>query len=45
MSTAEELAEMVAYGKYLDKAIAETEDGAEGSHAFKEKRPPVWKLR
>ncbi len=29
----------------LDKEIAETEDSAEGSRAFKEKRKPVWKLR
>jgi enoyl-CoA hydratase/carnithine racemase len=34
-----------AYAKHLDKEIAETEDGAEGSRAFKEKRRPVWKLR
>lgn len=34
-----------AYGRELDKKIAETEDSAEGSRAFKEKRRPVWKLR
>ena len=34
-----------AYGRALDKEIAETEDSAEGSRAFKEKRKPVWKLR
>jgi enoyl-CoA hydratase/carnithine racemase len=33
------------YAKHLDKEIAESEDGAEGSRAFKEKREPVWKLR
>ncbi|MHB0868915.1 MAG: enoyl-CoA hydratase/isomerase family protein [Chloroflexota bacterium] len=36
---------LTAYGRHLDKEIAETEDGAEGSRAFKEKRRPVWKLR
>jgi len=34
-----------AYARQLDQDIAETEDGAEGSRAFKEKRRPVWKLR
>jgi enoyl-CoA hydratase/carnithine racemase len=34
-----------AYARHLDQEIAETEDGAEGSRAFKEKRKPVWKLR
>ncbi len=34
-----------AYARALDKEIAETEDSAEGSRAFKEKRKPVWKLR
>ena len=34
-----------AYARHLDQEIAETEDGAEGSRAFKEKRRPVWKLR
>jgi len=34
-----------AYARHLDQEIAETEDGAEGARAFKEKRPPVWKLR
>lgn len=33
------------YGRHLDKEIAETEDGAEGPRAFKEKRRPVWKMR
>jgi enoyl-CoA hydratase/carnithine racemase len=36
---------LVSYAKALDKEIAETEDGAEGSLAFKEKRKPNWKLR
>jgi enoyl-CoA hydratase/carnithine racemase len=36
---------LTAYGRHLDKEIAETEDGAEGARAFKEKRRPVWKLR
>jgi enoyl-CoA hydratase/carnithine racemase len=34
-----------AYARQLDQEIAETEDGAEGSRAFKEKRKPQWKLR
>ena len=34
-----------AYARHLDQEIAETEDGAEGSRAFKEKRRPDWKLR
>ncbi|HVF63381.1 MAG TPA: enoyl-CoA hydratase-related protein [Casimicrobiaceae bacterium] len=34
-----------AYARHLDQEIAETEDGAEGGRAFKEKRRPVWKLR
>jgi enoyl-CoA hydratase/carnithine racemase len=33
------------YAKYLDKTIAETDDSAEGSRAFKEKRQPVWTLK
>ncbi|MEJ1229961.1 MAG: enoyl-CoA hydratase-related protein [Galbitalea sp.] len=32
-------------GEKLDKEIAETDDGAEGSRAFAEKRRPVWKGR
>lgn len=36
---------LLAYQRQLDQEIAETEDGAEGSRAFKEKRRPVWKLR
>jgi enoyl-CoA hydratase/carnithine racemase len=38
-------ASLSAYARQLDQEIAETEDGAEGSRAFKEKRKPVWKLR
>jgi enoyl-CoA hydratase/carnithine racemase len=34
-----------AYARHLDQEIAESEDGAESARAFKEKRPPVWKLR
>jgi enoyl-CoA hydratase/carnithine racemase len=33
------------YARHLDKEIAESEDGAEGPRAFREKRQPVWKLR
>jgi enoyl-CoA hydratase/carnithine racemase len=33
------------YAHALDKQIAESEDGAEGPRAFKEKRRPVWKLK
>ncbi len=36
---------LVAYAKHLDQETAESEDGAEGSRAFKERRKPVWKLR
>jgi enoyl-CoA hydratase/carnithine racemase len=36
---------LTAYARHLDQEIAETEDGAEGARAFKEKRKPVWKLR
>jgi enoyl-CoA hydratase/carnithine racemase len=38
-------ASLSAYAKQLDQDVAETEDGAEGSRAFKEKRKPVWKMR
>ena len=38
-------ASLSAYARHLDQEIAETEDGAEGSRAFKEKRKPEWKLR
>ncbi|TCR62532.1 enoyl-CoA hydratase-related protein [Bosea sp. BK604] len=34
-----------SYAKHLDKETAESEDGAEGPRAFREKRKPVWKLR
>jgi enoyl-CoA hydratase/carnithine racemase len=34
-----------AYARQLDQEIAETEDGAEGARAFKEKRKPNWKMR
>lgn len=36
---------LVAYARHLDQEIAESEDGAEGPRAFKEKRKPVWKMR
>ena len=36
---------LVAYARHLDQEIAETEDGAEGSRVFREKRRPVWKVR
>ena len=36
---------LMAYTKYLDKQVAETEDGAEGPRAFREKRKPVWQGR
>jgi enoyl-CoA hydratase/carnithine racemase len=36
---------LISYAKHLDKEIAESEDGAEGPRAFKEKRKPVWKVR
>ena len=36
---------LAAYARQLDQDIAETEDGAEGARAFKEKRKPVWKMR
>ena len=38
-------AALSAYARHLDQEIAETEDGAEGSRAFSEKRKPNWKLR
>ena len=34
-----------AYARHLDQEVAETEDGAEGSRAFREKRRPDWKMR
>ena len=38
-------APLVSYGQHLDREVAESEDGAEGPRAFREKRRPVWKLR
>jgi enoyl-CoA hydratase/carnithine racemase len=34
-----------AYARHLDKEIAESDDGAEGSRAFAEKRRPAWQGR
>lgn len=36
---------LVAYARDLDQQIAETEDGAEGPRAFRERRKPQWKMR
>jgi len=36
---------LVAYQRSLDRETAESEDGAEGPRAFREKRKPVWKGR
>lgn len=36
---------LTAYARQLDQDIAESEDGAEGARAFKEKRKPNWKMR
>ena len=36
---------LVAYARQLDQETAESEDGAEGARAFKERRKPVWKMR
>jgi enoyl-CoA hydratase/carnithine racemase len=38
-------AALTSYARHLDQEIAETEDGAEGSRAFSEKRKPDWKMR
>ena len=38
-------ASLSAYARHLDQEIAETDDGAEGARAFREKRKPAWKLR
>jgi enoyl-CoA hydratase/carnithine racemase len=38
-------AALTAYARHMDQEIAESEDGAEGSRAFKEKREPRWTLR
>jgi len=37
--------ELSAYARHLDQETAESEDGAEGPRAFKEKRKPAWKSR
>ncbi len=37
--------ELNAYARHLDQETAESEDGAEGPRAFKEKRKPAWKSR
>jgi enoyl-CoA hydratase/carnithine racemase len=36
---------LASYARQLDQEVAESEDGAEGPRAFREKRKPVWKLR
>ena len=36
---------LVSYARQLDQEVANSEDGAEGPRAFREKRKPVWKLR
>ena len=36
---------LVSYARHLDQEIAESEDGAEGPAAFRERRKPVWKMR
>jgi len=36
---------VVEYARHLDKETAESEDGAEGPRAFREKRKPNWTLR
>jgi enoyl-CoA hydratase/carnithine racemase len=36
---------ITAYARHLDQETAESEDGAEGPKAFREKRKPNWKLR
>ncbi len=38
-------ATLTSYARHLDQEIAEAEDGAEGSRAFREKRRPVWKVK
>jgi enoyl-CoA hydratase/carnithine racemase len=37
--------QLSAYARHLDQEIAESEDGAEGARAFREKRAPVWTRR
>ena len=36
---------LISYARHLDQEIAESEDGAEGPRAFREKRKPAWKMR
>jgi enoyl-CoA hydratase/carnithine racemase len=36
---------LISYARQLDQEVAESEDGAEGPRAFREKRKPVWKMR
>ncbi len=36
---------LTAYARHLDQETAESEDGAEGPKAFREKRKPNWKVR
>jgi enoyl-CoA hydratase/carnithine racemase len=36
---------LISYARHLDQEVAESEDGAEGPRAFREKRKPVWSLR
>jgi enoyl-CoA hydratase/carnithine racemase len=36
---------LVEYARHYDRETAESEDGAEGPRAFREKRKPNWKLR
>ena len=36
---------LLSYARQLDQEIAESEDGAEGPRAFREKRKPVWTMR
>lgn len=38
-------APLAAYARHLDQEVAESEDGAEGPRAFRERRKPVWKGR
>jgi enoyl-CoA hydratase/carnithine racemase len=36
---------LVSYARDLDQQVAESEDGAEGPRAFRERRKPQWKMR
>jgi enoyl-CoA hydratase/carnithine racemase len=36
---------LVSYARDLDQQVAESEDGAEGPRAFRERRKPQWKVR